>query len=75
MTSPSRNGGTYDLTSFIAAAHVRVDRHERVPDQHLAVGRLGHVDLDEREVGRLGHPAAAARPDESLGSSSSRQIL
>ena len=53
ITSPTWNGGRYDLTSFIRGTHRRVDRHVRVADQHLALGGLRHLHLDEGEVGRL----------------------
>ena len=38
------------------AAHVRVDGHDEVAHQHLAVGRVGQRGLDEAEVLRPGHP-------------------
>jgi hypothetical protein len=47
-----------------AAAHVRVDRHVAVADQHLARARVGHRDLDEAEVAVLGLTVrAGGQPD------------
>jgi hypothetical protein len=47
------------------ASHVRVDRHELVADQHLAIARLGHVGLDEAEV-RGYRPAGRSRCEADL---------
>ena len=60
IASPSWNGGTYDLTSFIRAAHVRVDGDERVADQHLAVGRLRHVTSTSAKSLGCGIPCGRA---------------
>ncbi len=66
--SPSCERRHVRLDVVHPAAHVRVDRDERVPDQHLPVAGIRHVDLDEREVARLRAPRGAGRPDGSRGS-------
>ena len=59
ITSPTWNGGTYDLTSFIRARMYGSTDMNAFRISTSPVGRLRHVDLDEREVGRLRHPVRA----------------
>ena len=49
-----------------AAAHVRVDGHVEVADEHLAVGRRRRLDPDEREVVG-GRPAPGTRRERDHG--------
>ena len=51
--SPSCNGGSVGLCVVHPPAHVRVDRHEGVADDDLAVARVADLDFSELEVGRL----------------------
>ena len=57
--------GRVRLDGVHPAAHVRVDRDEGIPDQHLPLAGIGHVRLDEREVLRP-RDAVGARGEVDL---------
>ena len=55
IVSPTSQARRVGLAGVHPAAHVRVDRHREHPDDDLAVGRVGTLELDQPEVlgGRL----------------------